>query len=166
MNIVPSYKALLALKRAQEGDIVMTSDDRKTYQYKNKQWIPYEPEKPKLSLYELNSQIVAQMPTYTEKSIFLAKKDIEKWRKTLEDVQYMFLLCHDLRYYTVIKLNSNTTENFSDTIITCLQAIGDIKNIAVTEQKDAIEFWVLPKTENVAYVGYLFPYDEGVVECH
>ncbi len=165
MNIVPSYKALLALKRPEENEIVLVSDTRRIYQYHNKEWVLYEPQKPTMSLYQINKQAMAQAETFTEKSIFLAKKDIQKWKNGMSDCKYFFLLSHDLRYYTALIVNPESKTKFEDVVIECLESIGDIKGIGTTEEKDAVEFWVVPKGSQEAFIGYLFPYNKGVIEC-
>ena len=45
--------------------------------------------------------------------------------------------------------------------IECLNNIGSIKAIDLTEDKDAIEAWVMAEDEATCL--YLFPYDMGVV---
>ena len=163
MNIVPDYKTLLALKRPEEGEKVLTSDTRKIYEYKNKQWVEATP--PSLTFYDINKQAYMRMNTFKEKDLFLAKNEVKKWReRNFPLSSYFFMLCHDKRYYTLFKIDFNNKEKFEDVFIECLTVLGDVKSIAVTEEKDAVEFWVADEIN--AYIGYLFPYDEGVVECH
>jgi hypothetical protein len=51
---------------------------------------------------------------------------------------------------------------FGNEVVDCLNNIGDIKAIDLTEANDAIEIWV-QDGENVTCL-YLFPYDSGVVQ--
>ena len=77
------------------------------------------------------------------------------------------LLCRELNYYTVFQrqFNAATHENFGDVVIECLENLGDIKSIELTETKDAIEAWIVDPNEHEAYVVYLFNYDQGVIIC-
>ena len=54
-------------------------------------------------------------------------------------------------------------ENMSDIIIECLSNLGNIIDIN-NESQGSIEVWV-KDSDGEAHIGYLFPYDQGVIEC-
>ena len=65
----------------------------------------------------------------------------------------------EISYFTLFKLKQ--VDSFPHEAIDCLQNIGPIKAIDLTEDKDAIEAWVMADDEATCL--YLFPYDMGVV---
>ena len=73
------------------------------------------------------------------------------------------LLVKEISYYTLFVDNSNSNENMSDIVIECLSNLGNIIDIN-DESEGAIEIWV-KDSDGEAHIGYLFPYDQGVIEC-
>lgn len=78
--------------------------------------------------------------------------------------RYYMLLCRELNYYTVFQRQFTGLEDFGDVVIECLENLGNIKSIEVTEDKTAIEAWIV-NSDNEAHVVYLFNYDQGVIIC-
>ena len=73
------------------------------------------------------------------------------------------LLVKEISYYTLFVGNSSSNENMSDIVIECLSNLGSIIDIN-DESEGAIEIWI-KDNDGEAHIGYLFPYDEGVIEC-
>jgi len=115
-----------------------------------------------VSLYDLNKQAVAQLPTLsdeelTEKYILI---DIFGHQK-----EWCMLLGREIGYYTVFHhIPKDADETFAAAVLDCCASLGEIKAIDwANEQQDAIEIWV--KQDNIATVLYLFDYSQGVIEC-
>lgn len=145
-----------------DGDIAMLNDSGEIYIY-NKDWQIFEPEATSnlnLSLYEINQQVISQLPSPTEekkKEIFDTIRDYIY--KTCPMNKYFMLLNNELRYYTIFERTKTTDEDFILCLKDCLASVGDIKTIE--EENGAIGIWVT--TTAYCHCLYLFPYDEGVV---
>lgn len=118
----------------------------------------------KLSLYELNKNIMENVPEEAIPTEEQLKEIINKFT-TNDNSNYYMLLSNELRYYTIFekviqgdsqKLDLN---NISTEVILCLQDLGDI--IGIAEEPGALEFWV--KTESGAECLYFFNYSAGIV---
>lgn len=113
-----------------------------------------------LGLYDMNKQIISQMPVLTDLD---EKIDlINEFHKACSNHLYM-MYGKEISYFTLFSTTSNSAEceNLGCGVIECLNNVGDIKAIDYTEEKDAIEIWV--QQEDGATCLYLFPYDSGVV---
>ena len=69
----------------------------------------------------------------------------------------------EISYFTLFQIVNNEI-SFGKEVIDCLNNIGQIKAIDMTENEDAVEIWVyLDEDENSTCL-YLFPYDAGLVK--
>lgn len=114
-----------------------------------------------LGLYDLNKQIIDQLPILSEKELSDKKVVINQLHEKFNNEYYM-LYGKEMSYFTLFKLNKNTVQ-FGNEVIDCLKNVGFIKSIDMTETEDAIEIWVQPETIESTCL-YLFPYDSGLVE--
>lgn len=117
-----------------------------------------------LSLYDVNKQIIAQLPDLSGDEI-LAKEEVIKQYDKEQDANFYMMLCNELKYYTLFQVNEiYDYELFSTEVINCLVDFADsIKAIDLTKNKDAIEIWFMQ--DNNPYVMYLFNYEYGVIDC-
>jgi hypothetical protein len=74
--------------------------------------------------------------------------------------EYYMLYGKEISYFTLFKIVE--PQYFSYEVIECLKNVGDIKAIDLTEDKDAVEIWVMADGEATCL--YLFPYDLGIVQ--
>lgn len=118
----------------------------------------------KMSLFDINKQIISQQPTYDEAQIEEAKLKIFKFKLNNAESHYFMLLSRDINYYTVFAIDKAAKENLEDVVIELLDSWGDIKDIDFSEEKDSIDCWVKGFNDNMAFFK-LFPYDIGVIEC-
>ena len=164
---VLNYNSLQAIQNHEIGEIAKVMDVDKYYIYTNKGWQEFDEENPGITLYEINKLIISQLPTLNEESIKKAKQIIKDYvyNEEHEDDYYM-LLCHELKYFTVFvnDLECNTDEVIENVIIDCLNSVGEIKSIELTEDKEAIEIWITDP-EGDTYVMYFFDYGRGIVPC-
>lgn len=117
-----------------------------------------------MNLYDLNKAAVTQLPNYSEADRQAAKELINAYDDFSTITHYYMLLCRELNYYTVFQRQFTGLEDFGDVVIECLENLGNIKSIEVTEDKTAIEAWIV-NSDNEAHVVYLFNYDQGVILC-
>ena len=66
----------------------------------------------------------------------------------------------EISYFTLFKVNDE--EALATILLECINNIGPVKAIDLTEAKDALEVWVLSNNEPTCL--YFFPYDMGLVE--
>lgn len=117
-------------------------------------------EKNSIDLYTLNKAIVAQAPPITNKQLEAGKQAI---RSLALQSGYLMLLCQDLRYYTVFKIDPSGKEKVEDVVIECVESLeGQVVSFGTSEE-GSVEIWIKIKDE--AYAMYLFNYDKGVEKC-
>ena len=118
-----------------------------------------------LSLYDMNKQIISQLPAYTPKQLEEAKDLIVKYITDYQHKdEYYMLLCHDIHYFTVFVRHTNPKENIEDALLDCINNVGDIKSIEYSSDEQALEIWVTdPNGES--YAMYFFDYGRGIVLC-
>lgn len=165
---------------AAEGDLVYTSDTKRFYIYTIPNgWEVFSADRlnemqedikdtaaqlSTLSLYDLNKQIIAQLPNLTDQEIE-EKKTILREFKKVREAQFYMLLNNEIRYYTLFEINDAflNTYPFEQEVVNCLLSLGSIKAIDLNSD-GVIEAWV-DNVDAGIIVLYLFPYDEGVITC-
>lgn len=143
----------------QEGEIIQNSIDKKFYIYKDNNWmlINMESSGINMGLYDINKQIISQLPVLT---------DLENKKYTINSLhekfnnEFYMLYGKEISYFTLFRIFDST--HFGNEVIDCLNNVGDIKAIDFTEAQDAIEIWI--QDEDGPTCLYLFPYDSGLVQ--
>lgn len=143
----------------QEGEIIQNSIDKKFYIYKDNNWmlINMESSGINMGLYDMNKQIISQLPVLT---------DLENKKYTINSLhekfnnEFYMLYGKEISYFTLFRIFDSTY--FGNEVIDCLNNVGDIKAIDFTEAQDAIEIWI--QDEDGPTCLYLFPYDSGLVQ--
>ena len=119
------------------------------------------------TLYDVNKGLVAKNEIELTEGVINSKKEIVKnFIMKTENAHYM-LLCKEQSDYTIFRrYNMEDTEKameISNILIDeCLKNRGEIRGIDLTNDKSAIEIWLLIEEE--AYCYYFFPYDAAVIE--
>ena len=116
------------------------------------------------TLYDVNKTLVEKQEKKLSEGILNSKKEIVKnFIEKTNNVYYM-LLSNERKDYTIFKLTSkdNSMELSKCLIDECLFNRGEIRGIDITQDKGAIEIWMI--IDNEAYVYYFFPYDAALVE--
>ncbi|MCD8211080.1 MAG: hypothetical protein LUC37_06010 [Prevotella sp.] len=119
----------------------------------------------KTDLYSLNKSVVA-----TEKPLkdYEIKDAINRYAEpffTNSKDSYYMLLCrerYDFTLFNFVRKKSFVIGTSLQDLRECLTNRGQVLSIENTENKDALEIWLLIDEEPYCY--YLFPYDLGVVE--
>lgn len=165
-NLYLTKEAMEKLPRPHEGQICVEKNTNVTYIYKNSTWQPIsdkiklEGQGIQMSLYDLNSTIMEQLPTMTDYSHMIETCD--NYHAAMKNKYYM-LYGKELSYFTMFEIQEDgECSSLGSGVVECLQNVGEIKAADLTQNADAIEIWVLPK-DGKATCMYLFAYDTGVV---
>ena len=147
----------------QIGEMVQDKDTGEVFVWDGEELKPIKGDL-NLSLYEMNKQIISQLPTYSPEQLEEAKDTIVDYvtDRNHKDEYYM-LLCHELRYFTIFVRHSNPKENIEDAILDCLSHVGEVKSIERSSDEQALEIWVVVDGE--AHAMYFFDYGRGIVLC-
>ena len=166
------YTKLQQKKKAmREGELVYVADTNKTYRWNNDQWeelkIKADTDVVEMTLYDMNAQIMKQLPNHTNKQIREDIALINSFDKN-ERARYYMLLCKEYNYYTIFSYLQtwyNSNEALGEAVIDCLDSVGPIRACDYDNSANptAIELWVSANEDEV-YCFHLFPYDIGVVE--
>lgn len=152
---------IYAIPDPQNDDIAYAVDTSQAYCYKDDHWMNVTQDAEfnvHMSLYDMNKQIVAQLPTLTGKEIMDKLIGVNTLHEHFKNNYYM-LYGKEISYFTLFKIED--AHNFPADVLECLDNIGEIKAIDSTAAGDALEIWVLCNDEAVCL--YLFPYDAGLV---
>lgn len=123
-----------------------------------------------ISLYEMNKQIMKQVPVATDEEIDALIEKLHPFMKSNHS-KYWMMLCAERRDYTLFNLDKTgsyhviPTENFVEAakdVIDCLKNRGEIIGAYQEKDKTAWELWIKINDEAFAY--YLFSYDTAVLE--
>lgn len=159
---VKDIKTLRKLKNNNKvNELALVEDTRAMYKWDGSNWQSYvSPKGINTSLYEINQAAVTGLPACGKEELDFFKDTLTRWRLETDQNYYM-LLSNDERYYTVI-VPTGQGATFGSEVIECLASRGQIKSIELLEN-NSFECWITH--DNNSHVYYLFPYEEGVVEC-
>ena len=170
--MIRQFKTLYELKDYQkrskevftDEDIVFIQDEDTVYKFNNEtqNWEQSQGTgkiDTKMSLFELNKQIMGQMPSYTLEQWEKETLTIDEWDKQINGRYYM-LLCKEISYYTVFVNDGYELHSLGNAVRECLEFVGDVICIDYNDPY-CIEIWI--KIENEINCLHLFCYDEGVV---
>lgn len=167
---VMNMNSLHAIQHHEIGEVAYVQDIEKYYIYTEGGWVLWNPSIAptdsdiQMSLYEMNKQLIAQLPTLEGIKLDEARLTLSHYVNGLEHSdEYYMLLCYDLRYFTMFARDQKYEENIVDAIMDCLSYVGEIKSVEESEDGQAIEIWIV--SEGEAYVMYFFDYGRGVVLC-
>lgn len=156
-------KSLEEIQNPQQDQIVILETDGKAYKYCD-DWQETTLEGGlTLNAYELNKQIISQLPTLDVDTLNLKKNELHAFCHTVSD-NYFMLLSREINYYTVFHLSGTYKEKIEEVIIECCKNLGEIKAIDMTEDCGSFEIWIDHPIHGVI-VAYFFPYDAGVELC-
>lgn len=170
---VASMDELYKATEIEEGQVAKIKDTEEYYYYHNNGWFPVIAEPTadgnlQLNLYELNRNIISQLPDYSDEQWEGAEKVFSDWlaKKTSK---YFMLYGREISYFTIFKKRSMLDEvvefgSLFDALKECLVSLGPVRSIAVNELEDgssSIEIWV--NYQDTVTCMYLFEYEEGIV---
>lgn len=152
-----------------EGTFYYDQGTRKIMFFQNGEWVIIDNQSItndfcKMSLYDLNQQIMSQLDPLMDDNFNAAMDLIDSWCEKEPDDFYM-LLNNDLRYYTVFSARSKKNMEFhslGEAVLVVMRELGAIRSVDLTSDSNAIEIWT--DYEDTPQCFMLFPYDKGIVE--
>jgi hypothetical protein len=142
-----------------EGEIMQNASDGKYYIWHEDNWHEFSMENSgiEMDLYDMNKQIIAQLPDLTDwdRVEQLFNDFHTSWRN-----KYYMMYGKEISYFTVFKIVE--PHLFGSVVMDCIPNVGIVKAIDLTETEDAVEIWVMYEDEPTCL--YLFPYDMGIVQ--
>lgn len=149
-------------KRIQQGEKAYIKDT--PYIWDGEQWCEYKAPVVEMSLYDMNEQLVRQLPDFSHEDRRQALTEINAWDTELEADAYM-LLCKEQSYFTVLLPHYPDTvfgiPNLGVAVFECLESIGTVKSVNKLED-NTFEAWVIDENETV-WCLHLFDYSQGIV---
>jgi hypothetical protein len=174
--MIPSFENMEALKADMEknpdiyveGTTVYLEDIKEGVRYINGEWVADETMETKangditMSLYEMNRQLINQLPDYNEEAWGGAEEILKEYLEKHPNSYYM-MYGRELNYFTVFhKENGAEFTNLFGAVKACLDSVGGVRSFDF-DGEAAIEIWVKPEVASTVTCLYLFPYDDGVV---
>ncbi len=142
-----------------EGEIMQNASDGKYYIWHEDNWHEFSMENSgiEMDLYDMNKQIIAQLPNLTDwdRVEQLFNDFHTSWKN-----KYYMMYGKEISYFTVFKIVE--PHLFGGVVMDCIPNVGIVKAIDLTETEDAVEIWVMYEDQPTCL--YLFPYDMGIVE--
>lgn len=160
---------LEAIEEPKEGQVAFLEETNEYMVYANAQWMPVEAQinnegNLQLNLYELNKQIISQLPPFEEEQWNKAEETFNKWIENTSG-KYHMLYGREINYFTVFTSEEENKEtefkNMFEAVKACLDFVGIVHVFDITEDGNAIEIWV--KHADMITCMYLFKYDTGIV---
>ena len=115
-----------------------------------------------MTLYDLNVENYAALPTMRYKDLQVAKRTIEDYLEE-NPAKYYLVLEKRQRYYTMLTYVGDERDigTMADQLIDLAASLGRIKSIE--NGRGMIEMWIVDDENNCSMYGF-FPWDEGVIE--
>lgn len=117
-----------------------------------------------MTLYELNKAGYLSLPTLNELELYSYQQKVLEFIND-KKAKYFMLLNHDIRYFTLFSHINEDKDNkyVAKEVMDIARSLGDIKSIELSNDTNAIEFWIVDYTgECNLYI--FFNYDQGVIE--
>jgi len=160
---VKDIKTLRKLKENNKiNELALVEDTRVMYKWDGSNWQSYvSPKGVNTTLYEINQAAITGLPECSEEELSAKTDEFTKWREETNK-QYYMLLSNDERYYTMFVTRQYHKLPFGVEVMDCLKSRGQVKSIELLDN-GSFECWITH--DNDSHVYYLFPYEEGVIEC-
>ena len=141
-----------------EGEVILNPEGEYLI-WRDNQWMKINADSSGINvgLYDINKQIISQLPVLSD--LEHGKEEIRELHYHWDNTYYM-LYGKEISYFTLFFIVEETS--FADEVVACLNNVGNIKAIDLTEAKDAVEIWI--EDEDGPTCLYLFPYDSGLVQ--
>lgn len=152
------------LQEATKGQICKITSTNEFYQFTDKGWNPIQPNADlQMQLYEMNRQIISQLPPLTEEIVLEKIKMINQFKVNTKN-NYFMLYGKEVSYFSLMRgtPKSKYDETLGQATFACLENFGSVHSCELTEDKSAVEIWA--KYGEMLTCLYLFPYDSGIVE--
>lgn len=148
-----------------EDDVAFIQETKQVYMYKNGQWqllkIKAADSNVQLTLYDINKQIMEQVPELKQKEKNDAHKIINDFAAMTKQRHFM-MLCLEERYFTIFEqAKLYDFGSLGSAVFACIDNIGQVKSVSYNNAQ-AVEIWITNTTGSTnCYL--LFGYDDGMV---
>lgn len=167
-GVLPSKQSVNMLgNKPRKGEIFYITNENKLYIFNGEELVDSQSESVKgnieLSVYDMNKQIIEQQgPIAREKLKTKVYDFIADYQKDNHNINHFLAYGKEISYFTLfVKDFPSEFTNLSEAVMECLENLGPIYDVSLTEDDVALEIWVkIP--EFGMTVLYLFPYDEGI----
>lgn len=117
-----------------------------------------------MNLYDLNKNIMQNIPKEAIPTEEQIKEEISKFVATI-DTNYFMLLGNEIKYYTIFEKTDSKdllegSAGLVQEVIWCLQDLGEI--LSCSQEPGALEFWVRDAADE-PQVLYFFDYSAGII---
>lgn len=158
---VQNIDILNALQNHEDGEVVYCEDEQQYMMYKGEQWIPIQAAMTdtglQINFYDLNKQVIRQLPPFDEVRINDAKDTLAAWAKS----SVYMLYGREINYFTLFQEKENGEfTDLPEAVFECLGISEKIYAFDVVDE-NTIEIWI--DFNDDATVLYLFDYTDGVV---
>jgi hypothetical protein len=117
-----------------------------------------------MNLYSFEQDAQGKLPDYTDADILKAKRRVQDFLSS-NPSQYYMMLCNEERYYTLYTFTGYYKfAEMAEEIIDIASHIGAIKDVSISDEHDAMLFWIVPDGDDLPHLYALFDYTQGVVE--
>lgn len=165
INVI-NKKTLDALQNHEKGEIALCEEDHTYYFYDGEKWNAMPANMTEngieINLYELNKQIIAQLPPFDEQRLQDAKDTFNNWKKR----NGIYLLYgKEIGYFTLFMPKEEDEYDSFETVL--FECLGDVSKELYSfdvVNENTIEIWL--KYNDAPTVLYLFDYAEGIVPYH
>lgn len=171
--MVPQIETLKELEAADKSYQVYCKETDAYYIWdeQNNNWVEIDNDATlSFSVYDMNKQIISQLPSLTPEEI--KEKLADAVAKLNEKDKAYMLLFKDMEYYTLFindfifarrKDTFYYDENLSDSIAECLTDLAqEVKVIDEYTVPGLLEIWIKNYNDEIV-CGYFFPYDRGII---
>ena len=109
------------------------------------------------TLYDINKQIMAQLPPQPSKKLKKKLVSIGTWFGTVEkEKQWYMLLCREKADYTVFHFNSNNYMQAVEDLQLCINNRGKLMAIDYIHGENAYEIWIKDQETGEVFLYMLF----------
>lgn len=175
-NVFTNLKTAKALQdslnRFTEGEVIFCTEEDSYYFFGKDGFEPFEIDTtkdiaksfsaPQMTLFEINQQIISQLPNLTTAELGQKKAEINNFHLNKQSNYYM-LLCKEISYFTIFEFTNREGDfdSFGKGVLACLiEGVGTVVSVDVLE--DEVEIWVRDDQGEVNCF-HLFDYSQGIV---
>ena len=116
------------------------------------------------TLYDLNKQIIAQLPPHDEHQMQLNYEIIGDWFSVPRHPDYFMLMCKELSDFTLLHLHDFNFAKAVQELKEILAERGEVHSIQYIHGEDVFEIWIKNTKTNEYFMYMLFNANWMVVE--
>lgn len=135
---VQKASLLPALQNHKNNEVAFAVEENAYYIY-NEEEGEWKPAQPQLTVYDMNKQVIGQLPFLSDDEVIKAKEIIKEWRKGKGST--LLLFNKEISFINIFNKQMLAADNFEEALFKVLENRFDgIRNI-VLEDDDTIGIW-------------------------